>query len=252
MASLKEMKELLLQAREQGEEKLVADLAYKIGDTYREKGKWDQAVPLLEESLELCRQHQNPEGEAVVALSLAELHLEQSDPEPAQTLARRALEFYTEQQDIKGQVKASLLVGDTYWAMKQHEAAIPHYEQALKPCKDHGDLAGTASLLDRLAKMHRLIDREAEALAYFQEALDCWQRLSIPDRQAMTLANIGDICKRRGELPRAIRCHEQALALFRHLKSPKAIQALEKELETLRGMVEKVAAKGEGRESEID
>ncbi len=234
MASLKEMKELLLQAREGGEEKLVADLAYKIGDAYRERGKRKEALPLLEESLELCRKHENPEGEALVALSLAELHLAQADPDPAETLGRRALAFYRDQEDVKGRVRASLLLGDTCWARKDPEAAIPHYEDALGPCRDHNDVAGTASLLDRLAKMHRLTGREGEALAYFQEALDCWQKLSIPDRQAMTWANMGDICKRRGDIPRAIRCHEQALALYRTVKHPKAIEALEKELASLR------------------
>jgi tetratricopeptide (TPR) repeat protein len=233
MASIKEMKELLLQHRAEGEERQVANLAYKLGDTYREKGKWEEALPLLEESLELCRRHENPEGEAVVALSLAELHLERSDPGPAKRLASRALAFYREQQDIKGQVRASLLVGDTYWARKEHEAAIPYYEEALKPCKEQGDVAGAASLLDRLAKMHRLIAREDQALEYFQQALDCWQKLSIPDREAMTWANMGDICKRGGNVTRAIRCHEQALALYRQMKNPKAIEALEKELETL-------------------
>ncbi len=238
MASIKEMKELLQQAREEGEGRQVANLAYKLGDIYREKGKWEVALPLLEESLELCREHENPEGEAVVALSLAELHLERADPEPAETLAGRALRFYMEQQDIKGQVRAALLMGDTCWARREPDAAIPYYEQALGPCREHGDLAGTASLLDRLAKMHRLIAREEQALAYFQEALECWQKLSIPDREAMTWANMGDICKRRGDISRAVRCHEQALALYRELKNPKAIEALEKELEALQGKVE--------------
>ena len=236
MASIKEMKELLLQGRAEGEERQVANLAYKLGDTYREKGKWEEALPLLEESLELCRRHENPEGEAVVSLSLAELHLERSDPGQAERLARPALAFYTEQQDIKGQVRASLLLGDTHWARKEHEAAIPYYEEALRPCKNHGDVAGSASLLDRLAKMHRLLNREEQALAYFQESLGCWQKLSIPDREAMSWANMGDICKGRGDISRAVRCHEQALALHRHLKNPKAIEALEKELEALQGI----------------
>ena len=233
MESVKEMKELLLKYRAEGEERKIANLAYKLGDTYREKGKWEEALPLLEESLDLCRRHENPEGEAVVALSLAELHLERADPGQAESLARPALSFYREQQDIKGQVRASLLVGDTHWARKEHETAIPYYEEALGPCRDHGDVAGMASLLDRLAKMHRLLNREEQALAYFQESLGCWQKLAIPDREAMTWANMGDIRKRRGDFSGAIRCHEQALTLFRHLKRPKAIEALEKELVTL-------------------
>ena len=236
MASIKEMKELLLQSRAGGEERQVANLAYKLGDTYREKGKWEQALPLLEESLSLCRKHDNPEGEAVVALSLARLHLEQADPGRAETVARPALSFYRKQKDSKGQVRASLLLGDTHWARKEYEAAIPYYEEALAPCKDHGDVAGTATLLDRLAKMHRLLRREEKALSCFQESLHCWQKLSIPDREAMTWANIGDICKRRGDIPEAVRCHGQALTLYRHLKNTKAIEALEKELQALQGM----------------
>jgi tetratricopeptide (TPR) repeat protein len=233
MASIKEMKELLQQYRAEGEERQIANLAYKLGDTYREKGKWQDALPLLEESHDLCRRNENPEGEAVVALSLAELHLDRADPDQAERLASPALVFFREREDAKGQVRASLLLGDTHWAKREPEAAIPYYEEALRPCKEHGDVAGTASVLDRLAKMHRLVNREEQALAFFQEALGCWQKLSIPDREAMTWANIGDICKRRGDISRAIQCHEQALALHRRIKNPKAIEALEKELEAL-------------------
>ncbi len=234
MASIKEMKELLLQYRAEGEEKQVANLAFKLGDTYREKGKWEEALPLLEESLELCRKHDNQEGQAIVALSLAEFHLGRTDPSQAEKFAIPALAFYRERGDIKGQVRASLLLGDTHWARNDYGAAIPYYEEALQPCKGRGDVAGAASLLDRLAKMHRLLGREEQALAYFRESLDSWQKLSIPDREAMTWANIGDIYKRKGDLTRAIRCHEQALTLHRTLKNLKAIKALEQELEALR------------------
>lgn len=252
MESVKEMKELLLRARAMGEERQVANLAYKLGDTYREKRKWEEALPLLEEALALCRKHENPEGEAVVALSLAALLVERDDPGGAERLARAALDFYREHQDPKGRVRASLLLGDTYWARQEYETAIPHYEEALKPCRDLGDSMGSASLLDRLAKMHRLLDRDEQAIAYFQQSLDGWQKLSIPDREAMTWANMGDICRRRGDIPKAVRCHEQALTLFRQMKNLKAIEALEKELDALRGTERKDAPEGRQEETDAD
>ncbi len=233
MASIQEMKELLLRYRTGGDEKQVANLAYKLGDTYREKGKWEQARPLLEESLALCRKHHNPEGEAVVSLSLAQLHLDQGDPGQAAMLGKSALDFYRRGEDDKGRVRACLLLGDTRWAGKEYEAAIPYYQEALAPCKMHGDVAGTATLLDRLAKMNRLLHREEQALSCFQESLHCWQKLSIPDREAMTWANMGDIFRRRGDIPGAVRCHGEALTLYRRLKNRKAVEALERELEAI-------------------
>jgi hypothetical protein len=68
----------------------------------------------------------------------------------------------------------------------------------------------------------------------------------------MTWANMGDICKRRGDLSRATRCHEQALTLYQHLKNPKAVEALEKELEALQGMREENPAEGGEKEPEAD
>lgn len=245
MASVKEMKELLLQCRAAGEEKEVANLTYKLGDIYREKGNHEQALPLLEESLALCRKHENPEGEAIVALSLAEFHLEQSDPQRAESLAASALSYFREHQDIGRQVKACLLLGDTHWSRKGYGAAIPFYEEALETCRAHEDVMGTASLLDRLAKMNRLLHREEQALACFHESLSCWQKLSIPDREAMTWANMGDIHKRAGDLEGALHCHEQALTLYRRLKKPKAVAALEKELEALQGMKKEGQEQGE-------
>jgi hypothetical protein len=68
----------------------------------------------------------------------------------------------------------------------------------------------------------------------------------------MTWANMGDICKRRGDVSRAVRCHEQALTLYRGLKSPKAVEALEKELDCLQEMLEEDAEKGTNKESGAD
>ncbi len=234
MASLKEMRELLDQSRREGDRKKIANLAYRLGDTYRERGDREKALPLLEESLLLCRQLDNPIGEAIVLVSLATLHLQARDALLAETHARAALEIYRRQAEAKGIVKASMLLGDACWAGERYEEALPLYREALEICRAHQDIMGTAALLDRVAKMLRLLDRHEEALPVFEEALDAWHRLSVPDREAMTLVNMGDLYRRKRELRKALLCHEQALDLFRDLKDAKSAALVEKEVAGLK------------------
>ena len=45
MESIKTLKELLAEARDQQNNKAVANFAYKLGDRYLDKGKREQALP---------------------------------------------------------------------------------------------------------------------------------------------------------------------------------------------------------------
>ena len=105
MESLKELTQLLSDARKQGEEKLIANVAFKLGDSYLERKKFEQALPLLQESLDLCRKHENPKGEAVVSLSLSALFLHRKNLHQAEELAKKAHAFYMKEKDQKGLVK---------------------------------------------------------------------------------------------------------------------------------------------------
>jgi tetratricopeptide (TPR) repeat protein len=240
MGSLKEMKELLAHYREEGNEQQVANLAYKLGDAYRERREWDRASSLLEEALSLCRKHGNESGEAIVALSLGELHLEQEDMGRAQSLAEHALRFYAEHQEDSGTVRASQLLGDIYWAMEEPEGALPHYREALRICVVHDDTMGAAFLSDRAGKMYRLLNQEERALGLFQDSLAGWQKLGVPDREAMTLVNMGDIHRRLGDITQATRCHEEALSIYQRIRHRENIRALEKALQELRPIADEI------------
>ena len=232
------MKELLEKAREMGEEKAIANMAFKLGDTYLEKGKYDQALPLLEEAHSLSIKNDSPSAQAIVALALASLYLAREEAENAEKTAKPAYSYYKELDDPQGQVKGCLLLGDIKWAQGNHEEALTFYEEAKEICKAGGDILGTATFLDRQAKMYRFLEKDQEALPLFEESLQCWQELEVPDREAMTLANLGDIYKQLGNFPQAITCHEKALTIYKGLKQIKAATTLEKELELLKSLVD--------------
>ena len=239
MESIQRLKELLAEARRQGDDIQVANLSYQAGDLYLEKGKWDLAHPLLDESYELCLRHGNPLGTALVAISLATLFLRTDRPAEAEPLARQAQAFFRENRDIHRTASSSLLLGDTLWAQKRPGEALSAYQEALGICESHGDGLGTATLLDRIATMHRLLDQDDQALVHFQRALGHWHKLAVPDREALTLTHLGDIHGRKGEVSRAASFHEHALELYRNLKNHPATAATEAELGRLRERIER-------------
>ena len=234
MASLKDLKEDLAQARDAGDPLQTANLAFKLGEGYRERGKLEQALPLLEEAQAICREHANADGDAMVSLSLAELHLARGEASEAAEQAAAALPHYRHQDDPPRRVRGCLLLGDAHWAREEHAKALPLYEEALELCRTHEDTMGTATLLDRGAKMMRHLGRDGDALPLFLEALGCWEKLGVPDRTAMTWVNLGDIHAKLGHLAEAIQCHKSALSLYRTLHEDRAVSAIEKALEKLR------------------
>jgi len=236
MASIKEMQELLKQAREAGEEKQIANMAYKLGDTYLEKGKLAQALPLLQEAHSLCEKLNNPNSQAIVALSLASLYLVQEEADKAEQAAKPAYDHFKGLDEPQGRVKGCLLMGDSKWSRGQYEQALQYYEEAQQVCQTGGDVIGKATFLDRQAKMYRFMENDQKALSLFQKSLQCWQQLDVPDREAMTLANLGDIHKQLGDISQAIVCHEQALSIYKGLKQANAVSTLEQELAALKNL----------------
>ncbi len=237
MESFKDLKEFLQKAREMDDKKQIANLTYKLGDKYLEKGKLELAQPLLEESLSLCKNQENPTAEAIVAFSLASLYLKNQEIDQAEKTARPAYDLYHKDNDEKGLAKICLLLGDIQWAKGSFEQAATYFQKAKEICKTGGDTIGSATLLDRIAKMHRLLDNDEQAMIHFHESLNCWQELGVPDREGMTLTNLGDLYRKRGDLSRAVSCHEQALSIYLGLKNIKAISALEQELKKLKGQM---------------
>lgn len=237
MNSLDRLRELLCRFREAGDDHQVANLAFRMGDIYREKGHLDDALPLLEEAYTICRRHENEPGEAIVALSLTELHLAAGHPEQAEILARRAYRICAKTDDRKGRARACLLLGDSHWARQDPQKALPPYREALELCSTADDVLGSGVLLDRIAKMHRMLEEDDKAFTYFQEALLRWEKLNLLDRMAMTYTNLGDLCKKKSAVEEAIRFHRQALELYRQIKDTRAAQTIEAELLALESSV---------------
>lgn len=236
MSSVEEMTQLLYRFREEGKEQQAANLAFKLGDTYKERGSFEQALPLFEEAHQLCKKHENETGEAVVALSLSELHLAMGHAEQAEILAERAYHIHMKADDVKGRVRASLLLGDIHWSKEDSHSALVSYREALELCSTFDDVLGCGLLLDRIAKMHRILEEDEKAFIYFQEALKRWDKLDVPDRRAMTFANLGDLCKKKGDFAQALAYHERALAVYRELKDIRAVHTIELEVEGLRSV----------------
>ncbi len=186
------------------------------------------------ESFDLCEKNENPQAAAVVGLSLAAGFLQENDAGKAETYAGTAYAFYEKEEDIKGLVRACMLKADVLWMQKDPGGALPLYQQALEICIQHGDNLGTATFLDRIATQHRLLGEDEDALGRLQAAKQIWDKLGIPDRQAVTLTNMADIHRKKGDLTQAIHLYEQALPLYRGLKNMRAVEILEKELSSVK------------------
>jgi tetratricopeptide (TPR) repeat protein len=235
MESVKDLKRLLAESRERADELSVANVAYKLGDLYLERGNREEALSLLQESFTLCQKHENLRGMALVSLSLATIFLHESDPKQAEPYVQRAYSFFKTDDDLSERVKSCLLQGDLRWIRGDPKDALPFYQEALHVCQSHEDNLGAATFLDRMGIQHRLLGQEDEAMVLFRASGALWEKLGIPDRQAVTLTNLAHIHGRKGNRGEALRLNEQALSLFRGLRNPQAIHALEKEIARLRG-----------------
>lgn len=79
------------------------------------------------------------------------------------------------------------VAGDQASSLGAHREAVAHYARAVQHA-DCLDVRDRAELLERLADERMAIDREAEALATYEQALAAWREVDDPAHAAMVLA----------------------------------------------------------------
>jgi CHAT domain-containing protein/Tfp pilus assembly protein PilF len=210
-----------------------------------DRGRFAEAVPLLEEALRIRQQlyptADYPQGHAALAESLHNLsrllrtrgEYDRALPLCRKALAmRRALDAEVQSPESRAAVATSLnnlglllsLQGDPVRALPCFQQALDEY-QALYPKKKYPQ--GHPNLAACLTNLGSLLMSQGEygrALAFLQQALAMHQAL-YPKKEhpqghahlAACLNNLGVLYKRRGEYDLAVRCYQQALDMIRAL-----------------------------------
>ncbi len=217
------------------------------GEIYRLQGNYKQATAKQEASLNIHREIENEEGQAICLNQLSIIYYSQGDQaegEAARELYEKALQ--TSEEGIKiarglgnDQFIAAMLhqQGVTLRRLDRHGEAYQRFDESLQIKERINDQSGMADTLTEIGRLLMDIGQLGKAGEALNEALGIYQRLGNPQKIGISLGNLGIVHELQGEYAAALEKHEQALALFRQY-SPPDVPRTERHIARVRSKME--------------
>ncbi len=207
---------------------IQAELLRTLGDVYREQGRFEEALPLLERSVSLHRSSGGPmTPEVAQALSaLGHMHHEAHDYEAARQVHRESLEaaeaIYEPDDSLvlyalNNLAAAAQAIGDYEEAIAAYEAILSRHDRLF---------ADTSQLVivtrGNRGQLYHAMGDYAAAEAELGEALRLKREVfpAMHPSTALTLNNLGAAIERQGRLEEAEAVHREALDMFRQVFGP--------------------------------
>ena len=187
----------------------------KIGEIHFLSGNPQAALPPLEESLRLCQQTGDRNGESETLNHLSSVYLLSGDLQKAAATCNKALELSRSSGNRRGEAQAFNNLGETYYWSGNLRQALASYQQALPIWVALDDRRGQAQTLLFFGCTFSDQGEPQKAFEYFNQALSLWQLTGNCRGLASVLTGLGRLYSRTGESQKAIDHFNQAVRLTR-------------------------------------
>jgi tetratricopeptide (TPR) repeat protein/TolB-like protein/tRNA A-37 threonylcarbamoyl transferase component Bud32 len=228
-------------ARDRGAQLLRADCRSLEAAGEEKLGRLDEALEALRDARALYAAAGNRRGEAKQMTSIGNLLFDRGDPNAAMTLYQSALAIDRAIGNRLGIAWAQGGIGDVHKRRGHLRDAEAAYSEAMQLYGEIGRNDAVSIMRHNLAVCRVEQGRLTEAVALFEQTLAAEVAEKDDYGEAMTLSELSDLWRKRGQLARARTSIDRALMLFRKMKYRDFEAA---ELEQLAVVT---AAQGDGR-----
>lgn len=178
-------------------------------------GQRPQALTAAHELLAIGEQHQYVEAKAMGKLVLGQLAAVQNRVSQAHQLLLEAAELAATTTNIPLRVRTTLATADTFIKEGNLPAATERLQAAAALARRHGQLAPLVMATNALARLYARARQSDQGLKVLDEALQAAQRINSPGRLAMVKHTEYLLSIETGQIRRAQRALQDALALER-------------------------------------
>ena len=201
----------------------IAELA-KQGDELIEKGNFQEASLCFEDLLDKARVEEQPLLEGVACVGLARVCQKREEYQEAIYHLKNDVLIRRNMHDLTGEVASLERLGDLCFEGEMYSEALSHFENQLEVARQANTVMGEVRGLGKLGEVLSKLGRYQDAMSYYNEQLVIYNNnVSVGEvkDQAECCANIGDIQLRLNNLPEALSCHTQHLALVQQVGQPR-------------------------------
>jgi tetratricopeptide (TPR) repeat protein len=208
-------------ALQTGDLTVIARVERNIGRPCTLLGFVDDAVGHYERSLVLCRETDDPTGEALCEDALTWQYGRIRRHEDAVEHAERALSLWSDIGSKAGRARALNYIGWNLGRLGQYRKSLVSCEEALRLFREIRNDVGEADTVDSIGYAYQHLGDRANAVDFYKRSIALWHQLGDRYNEADVLSRLGDV-HGDGHLELAVKAWRDALAILEELGHPDA------------------------------
>jgi DNA-binding SARP family transcriptional activator len=198
-----------------------------LAAAYIRTGRNLEAADLLVRVLANERRLSHRRGQAVSLTNLGVVHGNLRQPEASVESYQQALEISREIGDRRGEGVALSGLGDNWKVLGQRDRSVLSYQLALDAHRAAGDEFGEAAILLSLSQAYFAFGQTGEAVKNSRQALALNRRIGHRHAEAMTLGALGKALATDGHRDEARQCFLEAYEILDSIHDPSASEMLD-------------------------
>ncbi|MDQ3132827.1 MAG: tetratricopeptide repeat protein, partial [Acidobacteriota bacterium] len=213
---------------------LTAVKLHQEADKLRsQKETMPDSLPVYENALQIWRElgEQSDEANTLRAMGFAYQRL--NELEKAKEHFGKALEIWEKTGDLRSAAFTHIILGVIAKKQNDLETGLQEDLKAQPLWKQADDLPEYTQNLVRIGNDYIKLQSNAEALKYFEQALDSSRQVERKSVQAYVLSECGNAQATVGNKAEALNFYRQSLELWRNLKQEKVVASLEEKIAKL-------------------
>ena len=210
-------KESLERSQQLGDELLIAISMKKLANMMLEKGRYDEASPLLDEAEKLFTKLDDSKGKCDVEGYRGLIHYYKGELDDA-------VKHFTEKlrlAEIIGDKTAKALsyryMGGVAYYRGDYQKALQHYKNQLKISKENENLLDVAVAENNIGLIYSYLNDFKNAAKFYRRALETYKKVGIRQYICYTSNNLGELKYWLGEYEEAESLIEDQLAIATEL-----------------------------------
>ncbi|MFX0075574.1 MAG: tetratricopeptide repeat protein [Candidatus Hermodarchaeota archaeon] len=198
-----------------------ATLFNNIGVVEKLMGNYNNAIRYYKEALKIYKNLDNDLGIAGCNSNIGSIYQSQGMYERAIKRFEKTLELSIKIGDSNSRIASMINLADSYNSQGRYKIALKYLEQTLKLCDLLSNLPGKSTCLNNLSQIYRLIGEVQMAIEMQMKALKINKILGDKLKKATYLCNIGSLYSDIGETQKALKFNKEALSISERINDMK-------------------------------
>ena len=200
-------KESLEKSKKIGDENLIATSMKELASMMLEKGRYEEATPLLDESEALYEKLNNIKGKCDVEGYRGLIHYYKGELDDAVEHFTEKLRLAEIINDKSAKALSYRYMGGVAFYRSDYQKALQHYKNQLKISKENDNLLDVAVAENNSALVYSRLNDFKNGVKFYRRALDTYKKVGIRQYICYTSNNLGELKYWMGE-------YDEAKALF--------------------------------------